>query len=381
MHLLLILLAMTLFACAVQAPPQREKPAGPNTALEPASAVVSKPRDTATIAANGKPKPEPAPVYPEHCDTGAKAKWTPCTGDTFVPDHALVDWTHWTTSTWMVVGPNPHHRGVDALLAQASAQRLEAKFTYGPVHKNLVHELVDVYVERSCGSWEYLGESTTSNDDDNGSEDDGGRVYFYVPESQKLTLGSYRVKMVVKGDHSDTTFLVHVLPEHAPIVVSDIDGTITLKEWDGLVAWFDSNYPDPRPGSEDLFAAYHAKGFYILYLTARPELLTGGTREWFADNLFPQGAFHLSRTDIGEHGDSARSYKEEYLQDLVDRGFDIKAVYGNKDTDLDAYLGAGVAASAVTLVSGQYTGDLKGARMVDGWLQEAVNVGCAPALP
>jgi len=244
----------------------------------------------------------------------------------------------------------------------------------------LVHEAIDVYVERSCGTWEFLGEASTTNDGDHGSDDDGGRVYFRVPASKKLTLGDYRVKMVVKGDHTEANLWAHVWPEGTPLVVSDIDGTITTKEWDGLITFFDSNYPDPRDGAQELFSAYHAKGYRVVYLTARPEPMTADTRDWFTDNLFPEGVFRLSLTDIGEHGDNARAFKQAYLQTLVAKGFELKAVYGNKGTDLDAYLRAGAAPASITLVSGQYSGELKGARMVDGWLQEAVNVGCATPL-
>jgi hypothetical protein len=55
-------------------------------------------------------------------------------------------------------------------------------------------------------------------------------------------------------------------------------------------------------------------------------------------------------------------------------------VHGNKESDLLAYLGAGVEPSAITLIEGEYKGDLLGANMVEDYIADAIAVGCQAPL-
>lgn len=275
-----------------------------------------------------------------------------------------------------------NHRGIDTIVNPGDEQVLIAKFAYGTFDADLVHEKVEVWVERVCGTWSKLGTTWTSDDGDypttDGVEDDGGRVFFHVAAADVLPAGSYRVKMLVKGDHSEANAWLRVWPKQTQAVVTDIDGTMTMQETDGAWSWLDSNLPVAQPGAAELMQAYYAKGYRLIYLTARPERLTNGTRQWFLDNGFPPGTFHLSQSNVGELGDAAYDYKQAYLTELANaKGVLFAAAVGNKDTDLDAYLDSGIDPAAVTLVAGQYDGDLKGATMVEDYIASAQVVGCS----
>ena len=101
------------------------------------------------------------------------------------------------------------------------------------------------------------------------------------------------------------------------------------------------------------------------------------------DNGFPRGTFHLAQSNIGELGSAAYEYKRAYLDELVnDKGVLFDAAIGNKDTDLNAYLDAGIDPARITLIEGEYDGDLMGATRVADYLAAAQNVGClAPIRP
>ncbi len=320
----------------------------------------------------------------EVCDRRpSPTEWLPCRGDGFVPDSPEEDWQHTTTSLFVVTQGSPRHRGIDTIVNPGQEQLLIGKFAYGVADKDLKDEKVEVWIEVACRSWARVGVDYTSDDGEHGTvegvEDDGGRVFFAIPEDRRLPVGSYRVKMLVKGDHSEANFWLHVWEPGMRVVVSDIDGTITTRETDGVWTAFDPSSPTAREGANDTFRIYAAKGYRVLFLTARPDFTTEGTRGWFDANRFPVGSFHLSQRTIGEHGADAQAYKTAYLQALVeDRGVVVEWAYGNKETDLDTYLAVGVEPGHIRLVAGEYTGDPKGSTMIDGYVPESERVACLP---
>ncbi len=320
------------------------------------------------------------------CDARpSPAAWKPCSGESFFPDTPTEPWQRATTQRLVVAQGAPDHRGLDAIVNPGAPQRLVGKFTYGIANKDLEGEKVEVWIEVACGDWRLFGTAITTEDGQKGTvdgvEDDGGRAFFTIPEARRLPAGSYRVKMLVKGDHSEANFWLHVWDKGTRIVVSDIDGTITESENDGLWTVFDPDSPTPRQGASATFRAHAAKGLYIVYLTARPEFATNGTRRWFAANGFPPGAFHLSPSNKGELGSGAQAYKAAYLQSLVQRlGLTVEWAYGNKESDLDAYRAAGVRPERIRLVAGEYSGDLKGATRLESYVPESQWAACLPPI-
>jgi phosphatidate phosphatase PAH1 len=331
----------------------------------------------------GEPDAGPADAG-EVCDRRpSPTEWIPCRGDGFVPDSPTEEWRQTTTSLFVVTQGAPRHRGIDAIVNPGQEQILIGKFAYGRADKDLKDEKVEIWIEVACGSWARIGVDYTSDEGDHGTvggvEDDGGRIFFTIPEDRRLPVGSYRVKMLVKGDHSEANFWLHVWEPGMRVVVSDIDGTITTRENDGLWTVFDPMSPTAREGANDTFRIYAAKGYRVIFLTARPDFITEGTRSWFDRNSFPVGVFHLSQRTIGEHGADAQAYKTAYLESLVENhGVVVEWAYGNKETDLDAYLAVGVVPDHIQLVAGEYTGDLRGSTMIDSYVPESERVACLP---
>src|SRR5258706_9058374 len=170
--------------------------------------------------------------------------------------------------------------------------------------------------------------------------------------------------MLVKGDHSVATFWLNVWPQGTSAVVSDIDGTITTQEFDGVWTALVPSAVQAHASAPQAFQAYAQKGYRVIYLTARPEHLTEKTRRWFADNGFPHGVFHLSESTLGLSGAPAADYKGAYLTGLArDGGVRLDWAYGNMASDLTAYERAGVPASHIYL--NRYDGDLQGANRFD----------------
>ncbi|MCL2325699.1 MAG: hypothetical protein FWC40_04280 [Proteobacteria bacterium] len=318
------------------------------------------------------------------CDSRSSAiEWHPCT-NAGSPSTTKERWNH--TRSAIIAALDAKHRGIDTIVNPGQDQTLIGKFVYGPLDKDLKREKVEVWIEVACGNWQLFGSANTTEDGDHpavdGIKDDGGRIFFSIPAGKRLPIGSYRVKMIVKGDLTEANFWLHVWAPGTRVVISDIDGTITTRENDGAWTIFDPASPTPRAGSAATFHAYAAKGYRILYVTARPEFVLNGTRKWFANNGFPQGIFHLSEKDTGEiFGSGAQAYKSAYFKWLAQsRGLAIEWVYGNKESDLDAYLSAGVPADRIRLVAGEYAGDLKGSTMFSDYIPESERVACLPPL-
>jgi hypothetical protein len=312
------------------------------------------------------------------CDSRTVPPGGGCADDRFSPDSATEEWQHLSSAIIATLG-SPNHRCLDLVYNPGQEQLLIGKFTYGFYDKDLKDEKVEIWIRVTCGQWVKFGSFFTSEEGEYGSvagvEDDGGRVFFTIPQSMALGPGAYPVKMLVKGDHSEANCHLHVWRPGMHAVVSDIDGTITTSESDGLWTAFDPSSPEPHPSAPEAFGAYASKGYQIVYLTARPEFLTNGTRAWFTARGFPAGIFHLSETSLGEHGSAASDYKAAYLQTLTrDRAVHLDWAYGNRGTDLDAYLRAGIQPSRIYLFA--YDGDLRGANRFDDYALEAARVRC-----
>ncbi len=330
-------------------------------------------------------EPTPAPPPPDppaSCDPAAVAAPAICGGDGFVAPAPAAGWRHLTTELLVVTQGPPNHRGIDVVVPPRPGEDtwLIGKFAYGLFDKDLEDEDVQVWLRPDCGAWVLAGTARTSHDGQYGTiagvDDDGGRVFFPLGASALPGPGVHPVKMLVSGDHSEANFWLHVWPDGAHAVVSDIDGTITTEEFDGLWSALDPSAPAVRVSAAEAFAAYASKGYRVVYLTARPEFLTRGTRAWFEAHGMPFGVLHLSQTNFGALGSTAQSYKQAFIEDLARHGASVDWAYGNQDTDLGAYLGAGMDPSRVYLM--QYSGDPMGANLIDGWPSEAIRAGCLP---
>lgn len=255
-----------------------------------------------------------------------------------------------TATGWNSIIPpfgDPNHRGRDMFYNPGDAQWIMAKFAYGSLDDDITGEFVDMYVLRDCGeTWEFLGTATTTNDGEHatveGVEDTGGRIYFQIPKEKELGLGWHRIHMVVKGDLSSTDLYINVVEKGAPIIVSDIDGTLTTYETEEFVALAAGSLPAMQQDASNLFNIFAKKGYNIFYMTARPEWLGARTRAFFTQYGFPRGIVHTTLTKSGALGSEAATYKTNELKMIADRGLVPTYAFGNTASDADAYFNAGI---------------------------------------
>lgn len=242
---------------------------------------------------------------------------------------------------------DPHHRGRDLFLRERDPQWAIAKFAYGWIDDDLQDEWVEVYVLRDCRTWERLGTVLTTQDSDSitveGVENTGGRVYFQIPPDRRLGVGRHRVHFIVHGDLSTTDAYITVLPAGARIVVTDVDGTLTESENAEFRALFTGASPAANPGAPEVLWALARRGYYVFYLTARPEWLAPRTHQWLTERGFPPGIVHTTLGLTGATGAPAERFKTEELQALRMRvGDPPDYAFGNTVTDVGAYSNTGI---------------------------------------
>lgn len=251
-------------------------------------------------------------------------------------------WNHDIESTIITATGDPNHRGRDLFLNPGDPQWIIGKFSYGITDKDLKDENVDVYLLRDCGStWEKLGTAVTTNDGDHatveGVDDSGGRVYFQIPADKALGPGRHRAHLVVQGDLSSTDVFIEVVAPGTPVIVTDIDGTITDTETAEFGALLTGSLPGVHPDANKVFQILASKGYHPLYLTARPEWLVGRTRELLDVNQFPPGIVHTTLTLTGATGDPAAAFKTDELALLAGKGLVPGWGFGNTASDAQAY--------------------------------------------
>lgn len=255
-----------------------------------------------------------------------------------------------TATGWNSIIPpfgDPNHRGRDMFYNPGEAQWIMAKFSYGTFDDDIKGEFVDMYLLRDCAdTWEFLGTATTTEDGEHatveGVEDTGGRIYFQIPADKALGLGWHRVHLVVKGDLSSTDQYIHVVEKGAPIIVSDIDGTLTTYETEEFVALAAGSLPAMQKDAANLFNIYAEKGYNIFYMTARPEWLGARTHAFFEQYGFPRGIVHTTLTKSGALGGEAATYKTNELAMIANRGLIPSYAFGNTESDAEAYFNAKV---------------------------------------
>lgn len=136
------------------------------------------------------------------------------------------------------------------------------------------------------------------------------------------------------------------------IVVTDIDETLTTSdnEWLTQIGLPNSD-PEMRPAADEVMRTYVARGYRVMYVTARGEglrLVDGttardATEAWLDRHGFPytsDGVFLAP--GLAAFGGEAADYKTRVLEDLQADGFEIHFAYGNADTDVEAYQNVGV---------------------------------------
>lgn len=121
------------------------------------------------------------------------------------------------------------------------------------------------------------------------------------------------------------------------VVVFDIDGTLTTDEGTNAT----------HPDAVNAVKAYKAKGYSVVYLTARWKPLQElYTRAWLAWNGFPNQPLYMSSSLLLT--DSAKvKYKTSTLAKIETGAPEVVYAYGDSSSDFTAYANAGVPQTGV----------------------------------
>jgi len=257
-----------------------------------------------------------------------------CTSDPSAPAGA---WRH-DTSIAIALLP-AEHRGVDLVASASDAQAIAGTIAYGG--KALEDEDVDVF---ACdgGAWSRLGTARTD-----------GEGHFSLATT--LAVGMRDVFASVVGDRTGARMLAYVGPDASPIVVSDVDGTLTSSE--NAFALALGGNVGAQPGAATALADLASRGYPVVYLTARGAQYTDATRGWLAANGFPRGPLRLAPDLVTLPGDDTIAFKTAALQAL-DASLPIEAGIGNRDSDVTAYTSAGISFDRIFVVLPEFAAEL-----------------------
>ena len=218
------------------------------------------------------------------CSTGvARAATDGGRCDAPAPAVAKQPWRHSHHAKYATSLGAPNHRIRDLLLAPGqTGVHLRGRFTYGAADKDLEHETIEVWFQR-CPAWERWATLTTDHD---------GVVQADVPAD--LPPGTYQVRMIVAGDLSFAEGTIAVWRPGTQVIVSDIDGTLTTGDGElfrDLAGGRDAAmYADANTVMQSLAR----KGYRLVYLTGRAQLVNRYTRGWLAKNGFPSAPLLLT---------------------------------------------------------------------------------------
>ncbi|XP_019362702.1 PREDICTED: membrane-associated phosphatidylinositol transfer protein 2 isoform X8 [Gavialis gangeticus] len=214
-----------------------------------------------------------------------------------------------------------NHRINDAIVNEDGPQTLTGRFMYGPLDMvTLTGEKVDIHImtQPPSGEWIYFDTEISNS---------SGRISYVIPESKRLGIGVYPIKMVVRGDHTFADSYITVLPRGTEFVVFSIDGSFAAS-----VSIMGSD-PKVRAGAVDVVRHWQDLGYLIIYVTGRPDMQKQRVVAWLAQHNFPHGI--VSFCDGLVH-DPLR-HKANFLKSLItDLHMKIHAAYGSTK-DISVY--------------------------------------------
>lgn len=278
------------------------------------------------------------------------------------------DWQH--TRNEVITLADADHSSQDALTTTTHGVRIEGKFAYGKVSKDLEDERVEVLIDDCSGQYRSLGVEVTDSD---------GRIAFDIAPQDLPAPGVYSIYLRVLGDNSTATSSLGVYPPQTRLVVFDIDGTLTTRDAeifeDAIADFFEPIYsgdvvPESRAGAVEITALRADQNYPLVYLTGRPYVLTRITREWLATQSYPHGTVHTtnSNSEVIPNEENVGVFKRDYLLDLKARDFILEMGYGNATTDIFAYGEANIP-TARTYIAGEHGGEEMTQAIGDDYLQ------------
>ncbi|GAB0094369.1 protein retinal degeneration B [Sergentomyia squamirostris] len=227
-----------------------------------------------------------------------------------------------------------NHRANDVIVKEGEAQKLLARFMYGPLDMiTLAGEKVDIHLMRDPpgGEWMHVTTEVT---------DKTGRIQYTLEREKAMGYGIYPVKMVVRGDHTSVDFYLAVIPPCTECVVFSIDGSFTASM---SVTGRD---PKVRAGAVDVCRHWQELGYLLIFVTGRPDMQQQRVLSWLSQHNFPHGlvsfADGLSTDPLG--------HKTAYLNNLIqNHGVVIHAAYGSSK-DITVYMNIGLKPKQIYIV-------------------------------
>ncbi|XP_066507090.1 membrane-associated phosphatidylinositol transfer protein 2 isoform X2 [Hoplias malabaricus] len=227
-----------------------------------------------------------------------------------------------------------NHRVNDAVFTEDGVQMVTGRFMYGPLDMvTLTGEKIDIHImtQPPSGEWVFFDTELTNN---------SGRISYVIPESKRLGIGVYPVKMVVRGDHTSADSYLTVLPRGTEFVVFSIDGSFAAS-----VSIMGSD-PKVRAGAVDVVRHWQDLGYLIVYVTGRPDMQKQRVVAWLSQHNFPHGI--VSFCDGLVH-DPLR-HKANFLKSLMCEAYmKIFAAYGSTK-DISVYTSLGLPPSQIYIV-------------------------------
>jgi hypothetical protein len=242
--------------------------------------------------------------------------------------------------------PNPVYDSEDVIGNPGVAQVLTGsiKRASSPlvVQNPVAGEFVSLWARNGANGWKQLGRAAT---------DDSGNFSFDVTSKSGFGEGANSAFTVVEGDATCAIHGVFQWPAGTEVVITDIDGTITLDDAQFTKQVSEDPTYDPllNKSADEVMKKWGEKGYHVIYLSARPFSLRGPTRAWLHEKGVPFGPLITASSFV--FGDSARQYKRTNVSTMKNTfGWKIVAAYGNADSDYQAYEDAGIPKQTTFIV-------------------------------
>ncbi len=249
-------------------------------------------------------------------------------------------------STMLAGVYKPWHMAHDQIVKSGAAATIVGKFDYDAVlHKDLEDEYVHVYIYGTgMSGWQYVGRYTTDSD---------GKI---TANLGVRPVGEYQVRMVVEGDLSAVKGYLSVVEPGRQSVLFDIDGTLTINDFEAYADYVGIKTAQAYGYAPEVVKAYKAKGYQIVYLTARPYWVTKDARDWFSAYGLQDWHYRSNPYSGGPIPPNTQQHKTDYVKYLRKQvGLDIVRAYGNATTDIAAYADGGLP-KAETYIIGEHAG-------------------------
>lgn len=240
----------------------------------------------------------------------------------------------------------PWHMVHDEIVKAGDPVNIVGKFDYDAVlHKDLEGEYVHVYITGTgMTNWQYAGRYTTNSD---------GKI---TASLGVRPVGEYQVRMVVEGDLSTVNGYVSVVEPGRQAVLFDIDGTLTINDFEAYADYVGVKTAAAYGYATQTVKAYKAKGYQIIYLTARPYWVAKDAREWFDRQGLLAWHYRSNPYGDGPIPPNTQQHKTDYVKYLRNTvGLNIIRAYGNATTDIAAYADGGIP-KADTWIIGENAG-------------------------